>query len=146
MPADGGQLRTGGVRQFILPYNGVGNSILQKAVWGQGVEQVRDGGLLLPSSILTGGAGGPQDGGYLQQLPCIQAAPHIRPLETGRHRTDPGKPWGAPEDQQLHSGRGLLLGPAHILYIGHRTQGEGSLPPLVGDGATGQHFQHPGQL
>ncbi len=93
----------GGVGNLLLPQDGVGDGVLQKAVGGQGVEQVGDGGLLLPGAVLPGGAGRPQHGGDVQQLPGVQAAPHVRPLEAGappagprRSRACPAAPASSP--------------------------------------------------
>ena len=105
-----------------------------------------DGAFLLPRPVFPGGAGRTQDGGDVQQLPGIQAAPHVRPLEAGRHRTDAGKAGSSPENQHFDGGRGLLLGPLHIVQVGQRPQSQTALPALVGDGAAGQPLQHPGQL
>ena len=146
MPADGGQLRAGGVGQLVLPHNGVGDGVLQKSVGGEGAEQMGDGGLFLPRPVVGGGPGRSQNGGDLQQLPGVQAAPHVRPLEAGGHRLDARKAGGPPEDQQFYRCGGLLLGPFYVVDVVHGAQLPGPLPALVGDSTPGQQLQHPGQL
>ena len=106
--------------------------------------------LVLPEGYVKVGLfkqdGGPQDGGYLQQLPCIQAAPHIRPVEAGPHGLDAGEAGAPPLNEHLHRGGGLLLGPLHIVRVGHGPQGQAALLPLLGGGAGGQLLQHPGKF
>ena len=144
--ADGGQLTAGRVGQLILPYNGVGNGVLQKAVGGESVEEVGDGGFLLAVSVLLGGTGTAEHRRYLQQLPGVEAASHIRPVEDGPHRLDPGQAGVAPKHQHLHRRRGLLLGPLYVVQVGHRPQLEGLLLALLSGGTGRELLQHPGQL
>ena len=105
-----------------------------------------DGGLLLGVPVLLGGAGAPQDGGDLQQLPGVQAAPHVRPVEAGPHRLHPGEAGAPPLDEHVHCRRGLVQGPLHVVRVGHGPQGQGALLPLLGGGAGGELLQNPGQL
>ena len=79
-----------GVGDLVLSHDGAGDLVLQKAVGGQGTEQVVDAGLfpLVPLTVLPGGAGRPQHRRDVQQLPGVERAPHVGPLEGGRHRLD----------------------------------------------------------
>ena len=146
VPADGGQLGAGRVGNLLLPQDGIGDGVLQKAVGGEGPKEVGDGGLFLSPAVLPHAAGAAQHRRDVQQLPGAEAAPHVRPLEGGGHRPDPGEAGGPPQDQHLHRGAGLLLGPLHVVPVGHGPQGQAALLPLLRGGAVGQQLQHPGQL
>ena len=102
------------------------------------------GVFFLPGPVVLDGASAPQHGGHLQQLPGVQAAPHIRPVEAGPHGLDAGEAGAPPLNEHLHRGGGLLLGPLHIVRVGHGPQGQTALLPLLGGGAGGQLLQHPG--
>ena len=144
--ADGGQLAAGRVGQLVLPDDGVGDGLLQEAVGGEGAEQVGDGSLFLPGPVVLDGAGAPQHGGHLQQLPGVQAPPHIRPVEAGPHGLDAGEAGAPPLNEHLHRGGGFLLGPLYVVRVGHGPQGQTALLPLLGGSAGGQLLQHPGEL
>ena len=148
VPADGGQFRAGGVGQLPVPHNGAGDLILQEAVGFQGPEEDVDGGLLLLLTlpVVLGRPGGGQDGGDVQQLPGVEAAPHVRPLEGAGHRLHPGKGGAAPEDHPVHGGGGLLQPLGHLLQVGLRPQAAGPLLPLLGHRLVGQQVQDPGKF
>ena len=144
--ADGGQLAAGRVGQLVLPHNGVGDGVLQKAVGGKGVEEMGDRCFLLTVPVLLGGTGAAEYRRYLQQLPGVEAAPHVRPVENRSHWLYPGQAGVAPKHQHLHCRRSLLLGPLHVVQVGHRPQLEGLLLALLGGGTGRELLQHPGQL
>ena len=148
VPADGGQLGAGRVGQLPVPHDGAGDRVLQEAVGLQGPEEDVDGGLVLlvALAIVLGGAGGSQDGGDVQQLPGVQAAPHVRPLEGAGHRLHPGKGGAAPEDHPVHRGGGLLQALGHLFGVGLRPQAAGPLFPLLGHRLVGQQVQDPGKF
>ena len=144
--ADGGQLRAGGVGDLVLPQDGVGDAVLQKAVGGERLEQVGDGALLLAGAIVPGGAGRPQHGGHVGELPGGQAAPHVRPLEGCGHGLYPGETGAAPQYEHLHGGGRLVLGPLDVVNIRHRAECKGFFLALLRHGAARQHGQYLGQF
>ena len=148
MPADGGQLRAGRVRQLPVPYNGAGDLVLQKPVGVQGMEEDVNGAFLLPVAlpVLLGRPGGGQHPGDVQQLPGVQASPHVRPLEGAGHRLDPGKRGTAPQHHFIYCRRGLFQTQGHLRRVGFRPQPAGPLLALLRDRLVSQQAEHPGQL
>ena len=149
VPPDGGQLRAGRVGDLVLPQDGAGDLLLQEAVGRQGAEQVVDAGLgpvALPLAVLLGGAGRPQHGGDVQQLPGVQRAPHVGPLEGGGHRLDAGQGGTAPQGGHLDGGTGLVQGPLHVVGVGQGAQSQAALLALLRHRLLRQALQHLGQL
>ena len=114
----------------------------------QGVKQMVDGGLAhaVVGNIAPDQPGALQDPCDVQQLPGVQAAPHVCPLEGPRHRLHPGKGGAAPEDHHLHRGGGLLQPPGHLVRVSFRTQLPGPALALLGHRLGGQQLQDPGKL
>ena len=148
MPPDGSQLGAGGVGDLVLSHDGAGDLVLQKAVGGQGAKQVVDAGLfpLVPLTVLPGGAGRPQHRRDVQQLPGVERAPHVGPLEGGRHRLDAGEGGAAPQGAHVHSGAGLIQRPLDIVRVGHGPQRQAALLALLGHSLAGQALKHLGQF
>ena len=146
--ADVRQLGGGGVGNFILAENGAADFLLQKAVGGQAVEIAVQHSLFraLPHSVLPHIAGAAQHLGDVQQLPGVQCAAPVRPLQGSGHRAHPGKGGGAVLDQHLKGGRGLLLQPGHVGHHRLRSHLAAGLLALLGHRLVGQHGQHPRQF
>ena len=146
--ADGRQLRAGGVGQLAVPDDGAGDLILQKAVGPQGMEENVDGRFLLRVSlaVLLGRPGGGQDLGDVQQLPGVQAAAHVGPLEGPGHRPHPGKGGAAAQDHLLHGGGGLGQQGRHLHRVRLRAEAAGLVLALLRHGLVCQHVQHTRQL
>ncbi|CUP68050.1 Uncharacterised protein [Flavonifractor plautii] len=148
VPPNVGQLRAGGVGDLVLPQNGGGNLVLQEAVGGQGGEKVVDAGLLipLPGGVVPGGPGAAQQGGDVQQLPGVQRAPHVGPLEGSGHRLDTGQRRRAPQDQHTQGRRGLGQSALHVVGVREWPQGPAALLALLCHRLVGQKPQHAGQF
>ena len=148
MPPNVGQLWAGGVGDLVLPQNGAGDLVLQEAVGGQGGEKVVDAGLLipLPGGVVPGGPGAAQQGGDVQQLPGVQRAPHVGPLEGRGHRLDTGQRRRAPQDQHTQGRRGLGQSALHVVGVREWPQGPAALRALLCHRLVGQKPQHAGQF
>ena len=146
--ADVRQLRAGGVGDGVLVRDGPLDLLLQKAVAVEGEEQVVDGGFLrrLVVEVLLGPAGGGQQIRDGQQLPSVQGAAPVRPVQGLRHRLHAGKRRTAPQADEI-SGRVRLVQQAqHLLRLRLRPEAQGPLLGLGADSLLAQQLQHPGQL
>ena len=146
--ADVRQLRGGGIGNGVLVRDGPLDLLLQKAVAVEGEEQGIDGGLFrrLVVEVLLGPAGGSQQVCDGQQLPGVQGAAPVRPVQGLRHRLHAGKGRAAPQSDQIPGRVGLVQQPQHLLRLRLRPDAEGPLLGLGADRLLGQQFQHPGQL
>ena len=85
--ADVRQLGGGGVGDLLLAENGSGDLLLQEAVGAQAVKIAVQHRFLLPvtGAVLLDRPGTAEHQGNVQQLPGIQTAPTVRPLQGGGH-------------------------------------------------------------
>ena len=147
VPPDVGQLRRGRVGDLILAQDRAGDLVLQKAVGGEAVEVTVQHRLpLAPAAVLPHRAGTAKHLGNIQQLPGVQRAPPVRPLQGGGHRPHPGQGGRAVLHQQVKGGGGLLLQAAHVALDADGPQRQAPLLSLLRVGLGGQQGQHPGQL
>ena len=146
--ADVRQLRAGGIGDGVLVRDGPLDLLLQKAVAVEGEEQVVDGGFLrrLVVEVLLGPAGGGQQIRDGQQLPSVQGAAPVRPVQGLRHRLHAGKGRAAPQADEISGRVRLVQQTQHLLRLRLRPDAQGPLPGLGADRLLGQQFQHPGQL
>ena len=140
VPPDVGQLGAGGVGDLLLGEDGPADPVLQIPVGLEGGEEVVDAGLgvPLPGGVLLGGAGAAQEGGDVQQFPGVEGAPHVGPLEGGRHRPDAGEGRSAPEDDHGAGGGGLLLEALDVVGVGEGPQSPAPVLALLGGRLGGQ--------
>ena len=107
-----------------------------------------DAGLavVLTGGVVPGGAGRPENGGDVQQLPGVEGAAHVRPLEGGRHRLHPRQGRAAPQGGHVHGGGGLGLEAADVVGVGEGPQSQAARLALLGHRLLSQLLQDPGQL
>ena len=146
--ADVRQLRAGGIGDGVLVRDGPLDLLLQKAVAVEGEEQVVDGGFLrrLVVEVLLRPAGGGQQIRDGQQLPSVQGAAPVRPVQGLRHRLHAGKGRAAPQADEISGRIGLVQQTQHLLHFRLRPEAQGPLPGLGADSLLAQQLQHPGQL
>ena len=147
MAADVGQLGAGGVGDLLLGEDGAGDLLLQEAVGGEATEERVDGGLFTaPGGVLDTAPGAAEHRRDAQQLPGVEGAPHIRPLEGGAHRLHPAEVGRPPEGDQVDGGGGLRQSPPNVAGIGEGTQGKAAIFALLGHRLRRQKLQDLGQL
>ena len=91
----------------------------------------------------AGGGQHPRDG---QQLPGVQAAAPVRPVQGLRHRLHTGEGGCAVEADHGPGGVGLVQQAQDLLRLRFRAQTEGAFLGLGADSLVGQSLQHPWQL
>ena len=96
--------------------------------------------------ILPGTAGGGQHTRDGQQLPGVQAAAPVCPVQGLRHRLDAGEGRAAVEADHLPGGVGLVQQAQDFLRLRFGAEPEGPFLGLGADSLVGQSLQHPGQL
>ena len=148
MPPDIRQLRAGRVGDGVLVHDAALDLLLQKTVAMEGQKQVVDGRLFrgLVVEVLPGPAGGgqhPRDG---QQLPGIQAAAPVRPVQGLRHRLHAGKRRASMEADHRPGGVGLVQQAQDLLRLRLRPDPQSPGLGLGADGLIAQQLQHSGQL
>ena len=147
VPPDVGQLRGGCVGDLVLAEDGASDLVLQKTVGGEAVEiAVQHRFPLAPAAVFPDIPGAAQHLGDVQQLPGVQRAPPVRPLQGGGHGTYARQGRRTVLHQQFKGGGRLLLQAVHVARDAHRPQGQAPLPALLGGRLIRQQGQHPGQL
>ncbi len=136
MAADVRQLRRGRVGNGVLVGDATLDLLLQEAVAVKGEEEVVNGGLLprLAVPILPGPPGGGEQVRNAQQLPGVQAAAPVRPVQRLPHGPYAGERGGPPEADHPPGGVGLVQKAQDLLHLRLRRDPKGSLLGLGADG------------
>ena len=140
--ADIRQLRAGIVGDHVLFQNGGGDLFLQEAVALYRVEQVVHSGLFsaaVPPVVLDP-PGAAQHPGDVQQLPGVEGAAPVRPVQALRHRLDAGEGGAAPLADHLPGSVSLVLKPLHLLLVGGGRHRQGLGPGGLAAGLVRQHL------
>ena len=148
MAADIRQFRRCRVGNGILVYNAPLDLLLQVAVSVEGQKEVVNGGLFrrVGVEILLGTPGRRQQIRNRQQLPGVEAAAPVRPVQRLRHRLDTGKGGAAPQADHGPGRIGLVQKAQDLLRLRLRPHGQRPGLGLSTDRLIGQHLQHPGQF
>ena len=148
VPADIRQLGAGRVGDGVLIHDAPLDLLFQEAVAVEGQKQMVDGGLFrrIGVEILLGPAGCGQQVRNGQQLPGVQAAAPVCPVQGLRHRLDAGKGRTAPQADHGPGCVSLVQQPLHFLPLRLRPHSHGPLLGLGADSLFREHLQHPGQL
>ena len=139
--ADVRQGGAGGVGDYVLLQDGGEDPLLQESIPPQGGEENVNGGLLLLiPRVVPHPPGAAEHPGDVQQLPGVQGAAVVRPVETLRHGLDAREGRGALQPDHVPGRVRLVLETLHVVHVRLRDQGQGLLP---GRGAVGLVRQHP---
>ena len=146
--ADVRQLRAGVVGDDVLLQDGGGDLLLQETVAPEGPEQAVHSGPLpaVVVPVLLHPPGAAEHTGDVQQLPGVQCAAPVRPVQALPHRLDAGEGRAAPEADHLPGRVGLALEPLHLVHRRPGRGGQGPLPGLRAVGLVRQHGQDRRQL
>ena len=138
--ADVRQLRGSGVGDGVLVRDAALDLVLQEVVAVEGEEQVVDGGFLrrVVIKVLLGPPGGGEQVRDPQQLPGVQAAPPVRPVQGLAHGLHAGKGRRPPLADHLPGGVGLVQEAEDLLRFRLRGNPEGPLLGLRADGPVRQ--------
>ena len=139
--ADVRQGGAGGVGNHVLLQDSGEDPILQEPVPPQGGEENVNGGLfLLVPRVVPHPPGAAEHPGDVQQLPGVQRAAVVRPVEALRHGLDAREGRGALQPDHVPGRVRLVLETLYVVHVRLGDQGQGLLP---GRGAVGLVRQHP---
>ena len=150
LPANGGQLRTGRIGNFVLRQNRGGNFLFQKFIGLQAGKQRVNHRVLLHGPVIfsvspqASGAGEHLCNG--QQLQGIQHTAQIRPAQRGPHILNAVKRRAALQHHHMSRGAGFFQPTAHLPPLAAGAQIPRRLLCRIADSLRRQHFQYPGQL
>ena len=147
MAADVCQRRAGVVGDDVLLQNGGEDLLLQEPVPPQGAEQVVHRGLFpAVPQVVPHPAGAAQHPGDVQQLPGVQHAAPVRPVQALRHRLDAVEGGAAAKTDHGPGGVGLVLEPPHLRRFRGGRRRQQPLARLAAARLVRQQLQHRRQL